>query len=117
MFEPGSAAWWSAVKRYRPDLVSAFNPWEPIITPQAVNQLLIDSGIGDAQITAVSGQQAVRSPDDWWTVVLCSGYRWTVEQVDPETVALVREENLKVLRATEIKFIETNVIYAVATKQ
>src|ERR1700745_3332655 len=67
--------------------------------------------------TGVSGQQPLRTPDDWWTIVLGWGYRWTVEQMDPETVALVREENLKVLRANEIKFIETNVIYAVATKR
>jgi len=116
MFEPGSAAWWAAVKRYRPDLLSAFNPWERIITPQAVNQLLIDSGIGDAQITAVSGQQALRSPDDWWTVVLGSGYRWTIEQMDHETIENVRNENIKTLGVNGTKFIETNVIYAVATK-
>ena len=116
MFEPGSAAWWAAVKRYRPDLVSAFNPWERIITPQAVNQLLIDSGIGEAQITAVSGQQALRSPEDWWTVALGSGYRWTIEQMDHETIESVRNENLKTLGANGSKFIETNVIYAVANK-
>jgi hypothetical protein len=116
MFEPGSAAWWAAVKRYRPDLVSAFNPWERIITPQAINQLLIDSGIGDAQITAVSGQQALRSPDDWWTVVLGSGYRWTIEQMDHEAIESVRNENLKTLGANGGKFIETNVIHAVANK-
>ena len=40
MFEPGSAAWWAAVKQFRPDLHAAFNPWERIITPQAVRQLL-----------------------------------------------------------------------------
>jgi SAM-dependent methyltransferase len=116
MFEPGSAAWWAAVKRYRPDLLSAFNPWERIITPQAVNQLLVDGGIGDAQITAVSGQQALRSPDDWWTVVLGSGYRWTVEQMDHETIESVRNENIKTLGTNRTKFIGTNVIYAVATK-
>jgi ubiquinone/menaquinone biosynthesis C-methylase UbiE len=117
MFEPGSAAWWAAVKRYRADLASAVSPWERIITPQAVSQLLIEAGVGGAQITAVSGQQPLRTSNDWWTIVLGSGYRWTVEQMDPQTVALVREENLKALRADEIKCIETNVIYAVTTKQ
>jgi len=116
MFEPGSAAWWAAVKRYRADLYSAFSPWERIISPQAVSQLLTEGGVGDAQITAVSGQQALRAPDDWWTIVLGSGYRWTVEQMDRETVARVRAYNLKALRANAIKFIETNVIYTVATK-
>jgi hypothetical protein len=48
--------------------------------------------------------------------VLGSGYRWTVEQMDRETVARVRADNPKALRANAVKFIETNVIYAVATK-
>ena len=116
MFEPGSTAWWAAVKRYRADLYSAFSPWGRIVSPEAVSQILTQGGVGDAQITAVSGQQAIRTPDDWWTIVLGSGYRWTVEQMDPEIVACVRADNLKTLRANAVKFIETNVIYAAAAK-
>jgi ubiquinone/menaquinone biosynthesis C-methylase UbiE len=116
MFEPGSTAWWAAVKQFRPDLHTAFNPWERITTPQAVSQLLTDSGIRDGEIIAEVGHQVLPSPDDWWTIVLGSGYRWTVEQMDNETVARVRHENLKTLRNNETKLIETNVIYAVARK-
>jgi hypothetical protein len=116
MFEPGSAAWWAAVKQFRPDLHTAFNPWERIITPQAVRQLLTDGGIGEAEITAEDGRQVLQSPDDWWTVVQRSGYRWTLEQMDSKTVARVRDVNLKTLRNNGTKSIETNVIYTVATK-
>jgi len=106
---------WAARSRHRRGL-GGFNPWERIITPQAVNQLLTDSGIREAEITAEDGQQGLQSPDDWWTVVQGSGYRWTLEQMDNETIARVRDMNLKTLRNNETKFIETNVIYAVATK-
>ena len=116
MFEPGSAAWWAAVKQFRPDLHTAFNPWERIITPHAVSQLLTNSGIREAEIAAEDGQQVLRSPDDWWTVVQGSGYRWTLEQMDNETVARVRDMNLRTLRDNRTASIETNVIYAVATK-
>jgi ubiquinone/menaquinone biosynthesis C-methylase UbiE len=116
MFEPGSAAWWAAVKQFRPDLHTAFNPWERITTPQAISQLLTDSGIQQAKITAEDGQQVLQSLDEWWTVVQGSGYRWTLEQMDDETIALVRDMNLKALRDNETKSIETNVIYATATK-
>lgn len=64
MFEPGSAAWWAAVKQFRPDLHAAFNPWERIITPQAVRQLLTESGIENADVIAEDGQQALQSPED-----------------------------------------------------
>ena len=117
MFEPGSAAWWSAVKGHRPDLVTGSNPWERITTPQAVRQLLSDSGIEDADVRAEDGQQPLQSPEDWWTVVLGSGYRWTVEQMDKEDTARVRAANLKTLRDSGTRFFETNVIYVVAEKK
>jgi ubiquinone/menaquinone biosynthesis C-methylase UbiE len=117
MFEPGSEAWWSAVKEYRPDLITASKPWERITTPEAVRHLLWDSGIQDADVIAEDEQQPLRSPEDWWTIVLGSGYRWTVEQMDDKQVACVRAANLKTLRNSGTKFIETNVIYAVAEKK
>lgn len=116
MFEPGSAAWWSAVERLRPDLVSAFKPWERLITPESVSKLFADSGIEDVEIVAESGHQALASADDWWTVVLGSGYRWTVEQMDADTLARVREANIGALKDRGTTAIETNVIYAVAKK-
>jgi ubiquinone/menaquinone biosynthesis C-methylase UbiE len=116
MFEPGSAAWWTAVKKYRPDLHSAFNPWERIITVAAVEALLKDSGIMQADIVAEDGRQALQSPDDWWTVVLGSGFRWTVEQMDVGTAERVMAETLKTVWDIGLDSIETNVIYAVAAK-
>jgi SAM-dependent methyltransferase len=116
MFEPGSQAWWSAVKQTRPDLVAPVSPWERITMPQALGQLLSDAGIENAEVTPEAGKQSLESPADWWTVVLGSGYRWTVEQMTDQEAARVRTANLKTLQDTGIKFIETNVVYAVAKK-
>ena len=116
MFEPGSSAWWAAVQQVRPDLHSSVRPWERIVTPEALGRLLSESGIGEAEIVAESGQQPLRSVEDWWTVVLGSGYRWTVEQMDDDSIARVRAANMATLRKTGATSIETNVIYAVARK-
>ena len=51
-----------------------------------------------------------------WTIVLGSGFRWTLEQMDGETAKQVRDANLKTIRDRSINSIETNVIYAIATK-
>ena len=116
MFEPGSAAWWAAVKKYRPDLHSVFNPWERITTVSAVSALLRDSGIESADVVPEDGRQPLQTPDEWWTVVLGSGYRWTVEQMDAGTAERVKTDTLKTMRDGGIDAIETNVIYAVASK-
>jgi SAM-dependent methyltransferase len=117
MFEPGSGAWWEAVSKFRPDLVSTASPWERITTPSAVQKLFTDSSIEDVEITAEAGTQTLVSPEDWWTVVLGSGYRWTVEQMNRETVARVREANIEAIKRNGVTSIETNVIYAVASKR
>ena len=116
MFEPGSSAWWAAVKQSRPDLLPTVAPWERITTPDALRQLLLASGIADADITAEDGQQELRSADDWWTIVLGSGYRWTVDRMDEQTAERVRADNLEPLRQNRVTSIETNVIYAIARK-
>src|SRR6478752_5815166 len=116
MFEPGSTAWWAAVKQFRPDLHNAFNPWERINSPETLRQLLADGGVENPDVGAEDGRQTLQSPDDWWAVVRGSGFRWTLEQMDTETAAKVKETNLAALREHQTKFIETNVIYSVATK-
>jgi len=116
MFEPGSQAFWLAVKESRPDLVATVSPWERITNPDALRQLLSKSGIEGAEITPEMRQQPLLSTEDWWTVVLGSGYRWTVEQMSDEERTRVRDANLKTLQERGTISIETNVIYAVAQK-
>lgn len=116
MFEPGSSAWWAAVEQSRPELRPTVNPWERIITPEAVRQLLVDAGIQAAKVDSEEGRQALKTPDDWWNIVLGSGYRWTVDQLDAETVERVRKTNLEAIRVHRIDSVETNVVYALATK-
>ena len=57
MFEPGSQAFWSAVKESRADLVATVSPWERITRPDALCQLLSESGIQGAEVTPEDGQQ------------------------------------------------------------
>ena len=114
--EPGSGAWWNAVKTHRPDLYSAFTPWERITTAHALRDLLVSAGVPTPVVEAEPGQQQLGTIDDWWTVVMGSGFRWTVDQMDAETANRVREDNLRQLRDDGINSVETNVIYAVARK-
>src|SRR5262249_24582540 len=116
MFEPGSSAWWAAVKQSRPDLLPTVAPWERITAPDALRQLLIAGGVADPDVTAEDGRQELRSADDWWTIVMGSGYRWPLDRMDEQTVARVRAANLEPLRQNRVTSIETNVIYAAARK-
>jgi ubiquinone/menaquinone biosynthesis C-methylase UbiE len=115
-WEPGSTGWWSAVKQLRPDLHASFNPWDRIADPASLRKLFTEAGVAEAAIVAEDGRQALRSPEDWWTMVLGSGYHWTVDQMEPEMAERLRNANLAWIRSHNITSVETNVIYAVARK-
>jgi hypothetical protein len=114
VFEPGASAFWGAVSHERRDLVRAFDPWTRIDSPAGLEELLRASGIENANITPESNLQELASPDDWWTIVLGTGYRSTIEQLDPAARERVRIANLESLG--NIQSIEVNALYAVAKK-
>ncbi|MGO8948654.1 MAG: class I SAM-dependent methyltransferase [Ktedonobacterales bacterium] len=117
MFEPGSTLFWHAVQRERPDLYRVFNPWDRITEPGALSQLLQAGGIGKVEIVPEDGIQVLRTPEDFWTIALGSGYRGTIEQLGLDIRERVRQATLAGLRERDVRAIETNVLYALATKQ
>jgi ubiquinone/menaquinone biosynthesis C-methylase UbiE len=116
VLEPASSFWWNAVRTERPDLVPAASPWDRITHPDAVRDLLREAGIANATVVAEDGFQPLRSPDDWWLIVLGSGFRWTVEQLGPEVAERVRAANIAAIRDGNVSAVETNTIFAVARK-
>ncbi|HEV2458428.1 MAG TPA: methyltransferase domain-containing protein [Ktedonobacterales bacterium] len=116
MFEPGSTLFWHAVQRERPDLYRVFNPWDRITEPGALRQLLRAGGIDEVELEPEDGIQLLRTPEDFWTIALGSGYRGTIEQLDPDVRERVRHATLADLQERDVRAIETNVIYARARK-
>jgi ubiquinone/menaquinone biosynthesis C-methylase UbiE len=116
IFEPGNALFWQAIQEARPDLYRAFNPWDRITDPEAVRQVLRAGGIEAVEVVLEEGMQSLRSAADFWTIALGTGYRGTIEQLEPEARARLQEVVLAALRTRAVTAVETNVIYAVATK-
>jgi ubiquinone/menaquinone biosynthesis C-methylase UbiE len=116
LFHPADALFWEAVRAERPDLYRGFNPWDRIAEPEALSRLFAESGVPEVEVEAEEGVHPIPAPEDWWTVVMGSGYRGTIEALDPESRARVRERTLRALAATGAREVETNVVYAVAKK-
>jgi 2-polyprenyl-3-methyl-5-hydroxy-6-metoxy-1,4-benzoquinol methylase len=116
LFEPANGAFWEAIHAERPDLHRGFNPWDRISKPGGLRAMLADADIHSVDILAEAGTHPLNSPEDWWKIALGSGYRGTLEQLDADALARVRESNLSRLDQGRVQAIETNVIYAVATK-
>lgn len=116
LFEPANGAFWEAIAGERPDLHRAFNPWDRISEPDGLRQMLAEAGIHEVDILAESDKHPLNEPEDWWKIAMGSGYRGTLEQLDAEVFKRVRQGNLSRLFEERVAEIETNVIYAIATK-
>ena len=116
IFAPAYELWLDAVRRVRPDLYSAFNPWDRITTPQAVRKLFADGGVAEVEVIPEEGVQPLAGPDDFWTIALGSGLRWTIEQMGAEVASNVRQEIMSALAARRVDRVATNVIYALARR-
>jgi ubiquinone/menaquinone biosynthesis C-methylase UbiE len=115
--EPANTIFWDTIRRERPDLYKGFNPWDRICDSPSVNAMLNEAGVWAADIVAEDGRHTLNSPDDWWTILLGSGYRGTIEQLDPDARERVRYANLASVGSSQIREVETNVVYALARKE
>jgi ubiquinone/menaquinone biosynthesis C-methylase UbiE len=114
--EPANDAFWCSIKNVRPDLYKGFNPWDRINDPVGLRKILNEAGIASPKIIAENRLHPIKSPDDWWTIVLGSGYRGTIEQLNTAERENVKEANLAFIRDEKVSAVETNVLYALATK-
>jgi ubiquinone/menaquinone biosynthesis C-methylase UbiE len=113
--EPGASAFWDAVGAVRPDLVRGFNPWDDLVSVEQLVELYASSGIDGASAELVEAAQELRSEDEWWDVVMGTGFRATVEELGPADAAQVRRANLAALRGT--RSIDVSAIHGAARKR
>jgi SAM-dependent methyltransferase len=114
--QPGSDAFWRSIKDVRPDLFKGFNPWDRINDPDSLTKIFDEAGIAPPKIVAEDRLHPINSAEDWWTIVLGTGYRGTIEQLTLAEQQKVREANLAFIRDRKISTVETNVLYALETK-
>jgi ubiquinone/menaquinone biosynthesis C-methylase UbiE len=116
-FEPASTAFWDSIRAVRPDLYKSFNPWDRISEANSLRSLFAAAGVEDVQVVAEAGAHGLSSPEDWWPMVLGTGYRGTVEQLNVEEREWVRQANIDFIRRGDVRLVEANVIYAVAVRR
>ena len=116
LFEPAATVFWDAVRAVRPDLYKGFNPWDRVSDPSSLRELLSAGGIGQAEVTVEPGRHPLPTADAWWSAVLGSGYRGTVEALDPGDRERVKMASLGFIRQSRVTSVEANVVYGVATK-
>jgi ubiquinone/menaquinone biosynthesis C-methylase UbiE len=116
LFEPANSLFWESIKNERPELYKDFNPWDRISTPEGLRDMLAEAGLHQVDIIAEQATHPLNTPEDWWTLVMGSGYRGTLDQLEFEELQRVKQVNLSQVQHKSVSEIEANVIYAVANK-
>lgn len=104
------------MREVRPDLYKGFQPWERVAEPEALTNMMSAACLSSSDAVLETGIHELRKPGDWWTMLLGSGYRATIDQLDAGAQAQIRSQCLDFIRAKDIRSVEANVIYGQATK-
>jgi ubiquinone/menaquinone biosynthesis C-methylase UbiE len=118
VFEPADSAFWKAVEREREDLSRAFAPWDRVNTPQLLRALIEEGTSGERgiEVEMEAGSHPLDSSEAWWRIVMGSGYRGTVEQLDEPARTRVKETVARQLEQDGVTAVTADVVYAVARK-
>jgi ubiquinone/menaquinone biosynthesis C-methylase UbiE len=116
--EPASSVFWGTVREIEPALFRAFNPWDEITTGPALAGLFARAGIVDAAVEATTGQHhELERPDDFWDIVLGSGYRATVDALGDEQRQRLCGRVTGELRSRGITKLQNDVVFGNAAKR
>jgi SAM-dependent methyltransferase len=116
-FEPADAIFWETVRREDPEVFKSIKPWNRIVEPDPFYALLVECGVDEPNVAAEPGSHPLDKPEDWWTIIMGSGYRSTVEALSPMTKEKVRVATIEGVRLEHIKEVRTDVIYAIARRR
>jgi ubiquinone/menaquinone biosynthesis C-methylase UbiE len=116
MFEPADDKFWEAVRQEDPELFKSIKPWNKIVQPDPLRALLVECGVTDPDVVAEPGALPLDTPEDWWTIILGSGYRSTVDALSPPVRERVRVANIEAVRREKIREIRADVVYAIARR-
>jgi SAM-dependent methyltransferase len=115
--EPASSVFWGSVRQLAPTLFRAFNPWDEITTAPALADLLARGGVSGATVEASAGERhELDRPDDFWDIVLGSGYRATVDALGDEQRERLRDRVVGELRTRAVTGLRNDVVFGSAVK-
>jgi len=114
VFEPANSVYWDAVGRERPDLRQT-PPWQRIVEPPGLRRLHADAGTTAPDIVVEPFDHHIET-EEFWTIVLGSGYRGPIEAMGPEAADRVRDEVMGRLRSDSVRVLSSEVMYSQARK-
>jgi hypothetical protein len=90
--------------------VRRFHPWDELTSVEAVTEVLTRAGIDRSRVEYQPGTQRLDRPDDFWDIIMGTGYRATVDALEPQQQARLRTEVVGALRTAKVSSVRTDVV-------
>jgi ubiquinone/menaquinone biosynthesis C-methylase UbiE len=110
-FEPANTMYWDAVEAERPDMRPATFPWARIGDPGDLTRFFLDAGTPPPTIVTETLAHPI-TPEDFWTVVLGSGYRIVLDPMGPEAAGRVRTALRHRMEREQVNELVADLMYA-----
>jgi SAM-dependent methyltransferase len=114
-FDPMRDVFVDAVAAVRPGL-DVVQPWQRTEDPETLRQVFARAGVSELTIESESRRMPLRSPHDWWRIVLGTGLRRTIVQLDTEAATKVREQCLRFIQDNQVSELVLDAHYTMAEK-
>lgn len=77
LFEPANSVFWDAVQQVEPSLFKSVNPWDEIVTTDALVNLFARAGVTGGSAQAVPGTQRRQRSSGTWSSGPATAPPWT----------------------------------------
>ena len=92
-------------------------PWERTNDPNVMRQILNEAGVPNMELSIEKEELPLPKPEVWWEIVLGTGMRKWVMELDKQAAARVRKQNLRWATEHGVHTLTVSSIYATATKE
>ena len=116
LFEPVNSHFWEAIRRVRPELHKAFNPWDCLGERPQVVELFERAGLPEPAVELERGSDVLRGEADLTALLMGTGYRGVMESLSEEQRSRVLREVVERSFSRSAVEIGTDVLYASAMK-
>lgn len=115
-FDPLRDVFVDAVAAERPD-IDVVQPWRRTEDVEILRRVFVEAGVSEVTIESEDHRIPLRSPNDWWRIVLGTGLRRTVTQLDGEAATRVRDVCLKFIDDNHVTQLVLDAHYAMAKER
>lgn len=78
--------------------------------------LLHNAGVSGFRISTEPCEQALRSPEDWWSILCASVYREALHGLEASAVEQLRHDQIRAIEELRIHSVRTDALFAIARK-